>query len=104
MKKTKTVKKTKTAKKSKTVKKSKAIFFRYEFSNEKGKPEGGDIFEFSSLKQAEEMILEVLNVAKLDGVAVNLTVGTEKPFVGFLKNAGMSLKDIELEKVGSDTI
>lgn len=81
------------------MKKKNSIYFRYEFSNEKGKPEGGDIFEFSSLKQVEEMITEVLKVAKLDGVAVNLTVGTEKPFVGFLKNAGMTRKDIDSERV-----
>ena len=83
--------------------KNKSVFFRYEFSDEKGKPEGGDIFEFSSLKQIEEMISEVLKVAKQDGVAVNLTVGIDKPFSGFLKNAGMSKKDIDLEKIESDS-
>jgi hypothetical protein len=78
---------------------NKAICLRYEFTNEKGVREGGDIFEYSTLKQAESMIGEILKVTLSDGVAVNITVGETKPFVGFLKNVGLTQEQIDAEKV-----
>jgi hypothetical protein len=77
----------------------KAICLRYEFTNEKGVREGGDIFEYSSLKQAEAMIGEILKVTLSDDVAVNITLGATKPFVGFLKNVGLTQDQIDAEKV-----
>jgi hypothetical protein len=77
----------------------KSIYLRYEFTNEKGKMEGGDIFEYSTLNQAESMISEILKVTLSDGVAVNITLGEEKPFMGFLANVGLTQDQIEAEKV-----
>jgi hypothetical protein len=78
------------------------IYFRYEFSDEIGHPEGGDIFEFPSFKNALEMAEEILKVAQGDKVAVNLTVGTEKPFFGYLANSGLSRKAAEKEMVNQE--
>ncbi len=79
------------------------VYFRYEFSDERGHPEGGDIFEFPSFKNALEMADEILKVAQGDKVAVNLTVGTEKPFFGYLGNSGLSRKAAEKEMVKQET-
>jgi hypothetical protein len=82
------------------MKKSKeSIYFRYEFSDETGTPEGADIFEFSNFAKAEAMATEILKVAHGDQVAVSLTIGREKPFFKFLDAAGLSRKDAELEFV-----
>jgi hypothetical protein len=78
------------------------IYFRYEFSNEAGSPEGGDIFQFSTLTEVQEMTTEILKVAQSDNVAINLTIGEEKPFFGFLKKVGMSRQDVEKEIVDED--
>ena len=75
------------------------IYFRYEFSDEAGLPEGGDIFQLNSMKELQEMTAEILKVAHSDNVAVNLTIGEELPFFGFLKTAGMTKQDIEKELV-----
>lgn len=77
----------------------KSVCLRYEFTNEKGIREGGDIFEYSTPKQAESMISEILKVTLSDGVAVNITFGETKPFVGFLKDIGLSQEQIDAEKV-----
>lgn len=77
----------------------KSICLRYEFTNEKGVREGGDIFEYSTLKQAEAMISEILKVTLSDGVAVNITFGETKPFVGFLKDIGLTQAQVDAEKV-----
>ncbi|MGK5087313.1 hypothetical protein WDW86_07120 [Bdellovibrionota bacterium FG-2] len=87
------------AKKSKPKKAKNEIFVRYEFSDEKGRPEGGDVFRFTSMEQIQEMTAEIIDVAQSDGVAVNLTIGTEKVFYGFLKNAGMGKNDVDKELV-----
>jgi hypothetical protein len=79
------------------------IYFRYEFSDEVGYPEGGDIFEFASFKDALAMAADILKVAQGDKVAVNLTVGTEKPFFGYLGNSGLSRKAAEKEMVNQGT-
>ena len=73
------------------------IYFRYEFSDEAGLPEGGDVFQFASMTDVEEMTQKILKVAKSDQVAVNLTIGHEGPFFGFLDKVGMSRKDVEEE-------
>lgn len=78
------------------------IYLRYEFSDEAGKPEGGDIFEFTHFKEVGEMISEILEVAHGDEVALNLTIGEKGPFFGFLTASGMSKKDIEKEMVDLD--
>jgi len=75
------------------------IYLRYEFSNESGKPEGGDIFEYVSTRDAIAMMSKALKVAHGDGVAVHFTVGEEKPFFGFLKAGGLSRKYAESEMV-----
>jgi hypothetical protein len=81
------------------------VYFRYEFSDEGGIPEGGDIFEFPSFKNALEMAAEIIKVAQGDQVAVNLTVGLEKPFFGYLGNSGLSRKAAEKEMVNQkDTL
>jgi hypothetical protein len=77
----------------------KSIYLRYEFTNEKGMREGGDIFEYSTLNQAQSMISEILKVTLSDGVAVNITLGEDKPFMGFLKGAGLTQEQIDAEKV-----
>ncbi len=82
------------------MKKSKgSIYFRYEFSDETGTPEGADIFEFSNFAKAQAMAGEILKVAHGDQVAVSLTIGREKPFFKFLDSAGLSRKDAEMEFV-----
>jgi hypothetical protein len=73
------------------------IYVRYEFSDEKGRLEGGDIFEFFSLKLAQEFMSEAAKIAYSDGVAVNFTIGEETPFFGFLKMVGISRKEAEAE-------
>ncbi len=73
------------------------IFFRYEFSDEAGLPEGGDVFQFASMSDVEEMTQKILKVAKADEVAVNLTIGLEGPFFGFLEKVGMTRQDVEEE-------
>jgi hypothetical protein len=86
------------------MKKTKAsVFVRYEFSDESGQPEGGDILELASMKKAQEMAHEILSVAHSDGVAVNLTIGENLPMFGYLKNKGMTRKDIDSEMVDLDS-
>jgi hypothetical protein len=75
------------------------IFFRYEFSDETGSPEGGDVFQYESPAKVQSMVKQILKVAHSDQVTVNLTIGFEKPFFGFLKNSGLSRQDIEKEMV-----
>src|SRR4051794_24930458 len=80
----------------KPMKKSKSsIYVRYEFSSESGNPEGGDILQMNSMADIQEMVAEILKVAHSDQVTVNLTIGQEAPFFGFLKKVGMSQKSIE---------
>lgn len=79
-----------------------SIFLRYEFSDESGLPEGGDIFRLSSMSKVQEMTAEIIKVANSDGVTVNLTIGGETPFYGFLKNVGVSRQDAEKELVDHD--
>ena len=87
------------------MKKSKnPIYVRYEFSDENGNPEGGDVFEFSSMKGVLEMTTDILKVANSDGIAVNLSIGEEKPFFGFLKKVGMDRKAVEKEMVALDLV
>lgn len=80
----------------------KSVFLRYEFSDETGKPEGGDIFEFKSTSEVLEMAEKIVKVAQADQVAVNLTIGQEKTFFGFLQNVGISYEDAETEMVDRD--
>ena len=80
------------------------IYFRYEFSDEAGLPEGGDIFQFSSLAKLQEMIGEVLKVGQSDNVTVSLTVGKEATFFSFLKNTGVSREDAESEMAAPDLV
>lgn len=75
------------------------IYFRYEFSDETGRPEGGDIFHFSSLKELRKMLGEVIGVAQEDGVTVSFTIGQDEHFFKFLKNTGLSQKEIDKEMV-----
>ena len=77
----------------------KSVFLRYEFSNEVGQLEGGDIFEFPSNRDALAMTSDILKVANQDGVAVHITVGLEQPFHGLLGNYGMTTKQIAAERV-----
>lgn len=77
----------------------KSVFLRYEFSDEKGQLEGGDIFEFPSNHDALAMTNDILKVAHQDGVSVHITVGPEKPFHGLLGSYGMTAKQIAEEKV-----
>jgi hypothetical protein len=85
------------------MKKSKnTMYIRYEFSNESGTPEGGDVFEFSSIQDIQEMASEIIEVAQKDKVSVNLTIGGEKPFFGFLKSVGLSREHVEAEIVQAD--
>ena len=49
------------------MKKSSApIYIRYEFSNKSGTPEGGDVFQFSSMSEVYEMTADILKVAQSD--------------------------------------
>jgi hypothetical protein len=82
----------------------KSVYLRYEFSDEKGQLEGGDIFELDSLKEAQNMTAEILKVAHGDAVAVNVTIGLQAPFMGFLKNVGLTQKDIDAETVTADSV
>lgn len=79
-------------------------YFRYEFSDEAGCPEGGDIFQFSSTAQLQKMMKEVLSVAQHDEVTVSLTVGKGEHFFKFLKNTGLSQKEVEAEMVDETMI
>lgn len=81
----------------------KSVYLRYEFSDEKGKLEGGDIFELASVREAQNMATEIFKVALADGVAVNVTIGVEAPFMGFLKNVGLNVKHIQAEMVTDDS-
>jgi hypothetical protein len=81
----------------------KSIALRYEFSNETGLLEGGDIFEFPSVAYAIKMTSDILKVAAQDGVAVHITVGEPKPFHGLLKNYGMTDAQIAAERVPAPT-
>jgi len=85
-------------------KSKKSIYVRYEFSNEAGRPEGGDVLKFSSLKDIQEMTADILKVAQTDNVTVNLTIGQEIPFFGFLKKVGMSRKTVEKEMIDLDAV
>ena len=78
---------------------SPGIFIRYEFSDEAGRPEGGDILDFSSIDEIQEFAAEIIEVAQGDRVTVNLTIGSDKPFKGFLAAVGLSATDIEREMV-----
>ncbi len=80
------------------------VYFRYEFSDEAGRPEGGDIFQFSSTDKIQSMMEDVLQVAQSDGVTVAFTVGDEKSFFNFLKNTGISRKEAEKELVDLSAI
>ncbi len=80
------------------------IYFRYEFSDETGRPEGGDIFQFSSLKELQKMLGEVIGVAQEDGVTVSLTIGQDDHFFKFLKNIGLSQKEVAKEMVAPAVI
>jgi hypothetical protein len=77
------------------------IFFRYEFSDETGNPEGGDVFQYTTPAKVQSMVKEILKVAHSDQVSVNLTIGLEKPFFGFLKSSGLNRQDIEKEMVNT---
>ncbi len=81
------------------IKSKKSVFLRYEFSNEAGQLEGGDIFELPSIREANAMTVDILKVANQDGVAAHITVGYEAPFYGLLKNYGMTPAQIDAEKV-----
>ena len=80
------------------------IFFRYEFSDETGSPEGGDVFKYATHAKVQAMVKEILKVAHSDQVTVNLTIGFEKPFFGFLKNSGLNRQDVEKEMVRQATL
>jgi hypothetical protein len=80
------------------------IFFRYEFSDETGSPEGGDVFKYATAAKVQAMVKEILKVAHSDQVTVNLTIGFEKPFFGFLKNSGLNRQDVEKEMVRQQTL
>jgi hypothetical protein len=75
------------------------IYFRYEFSDETGCPEGGDIFQFSTLKELQKLLGEVIGVAQEDGVTVSFTIGQDDHFFKFLKNTGLSEKEVKKEMV-----
>ncbi len=89
----------------KSVAKAKSpIYFRYEFSDEKGRLEGGDIFTFSSAANLKKMMEEVMKVAEGDGVTVSFTIGKEEQFFKFLHNLGLSQKEVENEMVDAVAI
>lgn len=84
----------------KAIQKNKSpIYFRYEFSDETGCPEGGDIFQFSSTTELQKFMSEVIDVAESDGVIVSFMVGQGDHFFKFLKNSGLTQKEIEAEMV-----
>ncbi len=80
----------------------KTIYLRYEFSDETGTLEGGDVVRYDSLEDIQEIISQIAEIAHEDGVAVNLTIGKEKPFFGFLKNVGLSRQEVEAEMVDQE--
>jgi hypothetical protein len=80
------------------------LYLRYEFSDETGELEGGDIFQFSSLLNLKKMMSEVLNVAQSDGVTVSFTIGQDDNFFHFLKNTGLSQKEVEQEMVDEGVV
>ena len=82
----------------------KDIYFRYEFSDETGRPEGGDIFRYSNMAKVQKMASEILKVAHSDGVAVSLVIGEEKTFFGLLKKSGMNRSAAEKEMVTEEVI
>ena len=89
----------------KSVKKTKSpIYFRYEFSDESGCPEGGDIFQFVSTVQLQKMMGKVLDVAQSDGVTVSFIIGQGDHFFSFLKNTGLTQKEVENEMVDPSVI
>ncbi len=45
------------------------------------------------------MTAEIIEVAKSDGVTVNLTIGAEKVFYSFMKNVGMGKNDVDKELI-----
>lgn len=75
----------------------KSIYFRYEFSDESGQPEGGDIFRFDSVGEVQAMVRKVIEVAQGDQVAVHITLGGEVPFFGMMQSGGLSQRDLEAE-------
>ncbi len=85
--------------KKKVLKTTSPTYFRYEFSDETGRPEGGDIFQFTTAKSLQKMLAEVIAVAENDGVTVSLTLGKDTNFFQFLKNVGLSQKEVEKEMV-----
>jgi len=72
-----------------------SVYLRYEFSDESGKPEGGDVFKFDTLNEVQQMIKQAIAVAHSDDVTINITIGRETPFFGFLEEVGVSRKEIE---------
>jgi hypothetical protein len=74
-------------------------FFRYEFSDETGRLEGGDIFEISSVAKVCKMMNEAIEVAENDGVTVSFTIGKGENFFKFLKNTGLNQKELDNEMV-----
>lgn len=57
------------------------------------------MFQFATLNEAQDMAKKILDVAHGDQVAVNLTIGCETPFFGFLQEVGLSREDIKNEMV-----
>ncbi len=89
----------------KAVQKTKSpLYFRYEFSDEKGRLEGGDIFEFSTVAKLQKLMSAVLDVAESDAVTVNLTIGKDDTFFKFLKNVGLTQKEINAEMVDASML
>lgn len=84
------------------MKNKKAMYLRYEFSDEKGIPEGGDIFEFESRNDVQKMISEIIGVAMGDGVSVSIAVGEKATFWPFLEKMGISRKAAEQELVTAE--
>ena len=80
------------------------LYFRYEFSDEAGRPEGGDIFRFASMANLKKMMTEVIAVAESDGVCVSFTIGKGEQFFKLLNNLGLSQKEVENEMVDSTLI
>lgn len=89
----------KVAKKKSVQKAQSPVYFRYEFSDESGRPEGGDIFPFSSMKELKKMLSDVVSVAQEDGVTVSVTIGQDDHFFNYLKNTGLSQKEVDAEMV-----
>ncbi|MBC7692917.1 MAG: hypothetical protein H7222_14235 [Methylotenera sp.] len=81
---------------------AKPMYLRYEFSDEKGTPEGGDIFEFESRNDVQKMISEIIGVAMADGVSVSIAVGEKSTFYPFLGHMGISQSAAEQEMVTAE--